>query len=437
MNVILLSGGSGKRLWPLSNDVRAKQFIKLFNNKNGEKESMVQRMYRGIRNIDTRANIVIATNKVQIAEIQSQIPGKVNMSVEPCKRNTFPAILLAACYMHEKLDVSENEAILVCPVDSYLVDGYFQTITTLFEVAQQKDTNLCLMGVAPTSPSEKYGYIIPKAKEFVSDVLYFKEKPNREDALEYIRKGALWNSGVFAFKLKHLFEVAHKMVDFKGYDDLLEKYETLENISFDYAVVEKEQNIKVVKHLDQWDDLGTWDSLTSRMPDKIVGNAKMEEDCINTNVINELNIPIICLGTKDLVVAASLDGILVTDKSKADKIKAYVENVESPIRHAEKSWGNYSIVDVSEHSTIMKIHVNAGKHMSYHAHERRDEVWIVVSGNGETIVDGLTQKVEPGDILAIAADTRHTIIAETDLELIETQIGDHIDVKDKKKFEIE
>ncbi len=437
MNVILLSGGSGKRLWPLSNDVRAKQFIKLFDNKNGEKESMVQRMYRGIRNIDSKANIVIATNKVQIAEIQSQISGNLNMSVEPCKRNTFPAILLAACYMHEKLGVSENEAVLVCPVDSYIVDGYFQTITRLFSLAQQKDTNLCLMGVAPTSPSEKYGYIIPREKDFVSDVLYFKEKPNREDALEYIRKGALWNSGVFAFKLKHLFEVAHNMVDFVGYDDLLEKYESLENISFDYAFVEKDKNIKVVKHLDQWDDLGTWDSLTSRMNDKVIGNAKTEEDCINTSVINELNIPIICLGTKDLVVAASLDGILVTNRNKADRIKNYVEDLVSPVRHAEKSWGSYSIVDASEHSTIMKIHINAGKHMSYHAHEHRDEVWIVVSGKGETIVDGLTQKVEPGDILAIAAGTRHTIIAETDLELIETQIGENIDVKDKKKFEIE
>ena len=287
MNVILLSGGSGKRLWPLSNDVRAKQFIKLFDGKNGEKESMVQRMYRGLYGIDSRANIVIATNKKQVAEIQNQIGNDVNLSVEPSKRNTFPAILLAACYMHEKMDVPESEAVLVCPVDSYLVDSYFKTISTLFGLAESGGNNLCLMGVAPTYPSEKYGYIIPKSKEYISEVMMFKEKPDKETAMEYIRKGALWNSGVFAFKLKYLFKVAHELIDFKGYDDLLEKYDTLTNISFDYAVVEKEKSITVLKHLDKWDDLGTWDSLTSKMSSKVVGNARVEEST-NTNVINEL-----------------------------------------------------------------------------------------------------------------------------------------------------
>ena len=436
MNVILLSGGSGKRLWPLSNDVRAKQFIKLFDNKNGEKESMVQRMYRGIRSVDNHANIVIATNKKQIAEIQNQI-GDVHMSIEPCKKNTFPAILLAACYMHEKLGVSENEAVLVCPVDSYLVDSYFSTVSNLFKLAEEKNNNLCLMGVAPTSPSEKYGYIIPKSKDYISEVITFKEKPDKETAMEYIRRGALWNSGVFAFKLKYLLKVGHEMIHFKDYEDLLSIYETLQDISFDYAVVEKEKSIAVLKHLDKWDDLGTWDSLTAKMSSKVFGNAKLEEGCVDTNVINELNLPIICLGTKNLVVAASLDGILVTDKNKSDKIKNHVDDMIAPIRHAEKSWGNYSIVDVGEHSTTMKIHIDAGKNMSYHSHEHRDEVWIIVSGKGQTIVDGLKQTVNTGDIIAIAAGSRHTIIAETDLELTETQIGENIDVKDKKKFEIE
>ena len=254
--------------------------------------------------------------------------------------------------------------------------------------------------------------------------------------MEYIRKGALWNSGVFAFKLKYLFKVAHELIDFKGYDDLLEKYDTLTNISFDYAVVEKEKSITVLKHLDKWDDLGTWDSLTSKMSSKVVGNARVEEST-NTNVINELNIPIICLGTKDLVVAASLEGILVTDKAKSEKIKNYVEDLEAPVRHAEKSWGSYSILEIGDHSTTMKIFVQAGRNMSYHAHEKRDEVWVVVDGEGQTIVDGLTQNVKKGDILAIAAGSRHTIIAETNLELLEIQIGENIDAKDKKKFEIE
>lgn len=436
MNVILLSGGSGKRLWPLSNDVRSKQFIKLFENKNGEKESMVQKMYHGLLDMDPRAKIVIATNRKQIAEIQNQI-GDVNLSVEPCKRNTFPAILLAVSYMHDVMQVSDSEPVLVCPVDSYISNTYFDSISRLYDLAKEKDKNLCLMGVAPTCPSEKYGYIIPKERGMVSEVVAFKEKPSRELALDYISKGALWNAGVFSFKINYLLKKAHEMVDFTDYYELLSKYETLTNISFDYAVVEKEPVISVLKHMDKWDDLGTWDALTSVMNTNIIGNAKVEEQSSNTHVINELNIPIVCLGLKDIVVAASYEGILVTSKVKSNRVKDYVDDVDAPVMHAEKSWGNYSIVDVGDKSTTMKIFVNAGKRMSYHAHERRDEIWVIVSGRGTTIVDGMKQHVNPGDVVAIAAGSRHTIIAETDLEIVETQIGENIDVKDKKKYEIE
>ena len=436
MNVILLSGGSGKRLWPLSNDVRSKQFIKLFKNKDGEKESMVQKMYRGLRNEDPRAKIVIATNRKQIAEIQNQI-GDVDLSIEPCKRNTFPAILLAVSYMHDVLQIPETEPVLVCPVDSYISNTYFDSVSRLYDLAKEKSRNLCLMGVAPTSPSEKYGYIIPKQRGMISEVVAFKEKPSRDMALEYIEKGALWNAGVFAFKMNYLLKKAHEMIEFTDYNDLLSKYDTLTNISFDYAIVEKEPVITVLKHMDKWDDLGTWDTLTSVMDTNIIGNAKIEEQSSNTHVINELNLPIICLGLKDIVVAASYEGILVTSKNKSNRVKDYVEDVEAPVMHAEKSWGSYSIVDVGEQSTTMKIFIDEGKSMSYHAHERRDEIWVIVSGTGTTIVDGMRQHVNPGDVVAIAAGSRHTIMAETDLVIVETQIGENIDVKDKKKFEIE
>ena len=271
----------------------------------------------------------------------------------------------------------------------------------------------------------------------VSDVVSFKEKPSREMALEYINQGALWNAGVFAFKMNYLLKKAHEMIDFTDYHDLLSKYDTLTNISFDYAVVEKEPVITVLKHMDKWDDLGTWDALSSVMSTNVIGNAKVEEQSSNTHVINELNIPIVCLGLKDIVVAASYEGILVTSKVKSNRVKDYVEDLNAPVMHAEKSWGNYSIVDVSDKSTTMKIFINEGKMMSYHAHERRDEIWVIVSGRGTTIVDGMRQHVNPGDVVAIAAGSRHTIIAETDLEIVETQIGENIDVKDKKKYELE
>ena len=175
MNVILLSGGSGKRLWPLSNDVRSKQFIKLFKN-NDEYESMVQRVYRQITTVDADAKITIATSKSQASAIKNQLGEKASICVEPCRRDTFPAIALAATYLHDEMGVAENEAVVVCPVDPYVDNTYYEAVKTLQELAEQGGANLTLMGIEPTYPSEKYGYIIPESGENVSKVKEFKDK---------------------------------------------------------------------------------------------------------------------------------------------------------------------------------------------------------------------------------------------------------------------
>lgn len=233
MNVILLSGGSGKRLWPLSNDVRSKQFIKLFKN-NDEYESMVQRVYRQITTVDADAKITIATSKSQASAIKNQLGEKASICVEPCRRDTFPAIALAAAYLHDELGVAENEAVVVCPVDPYVDNTYYEAVKTLQELAEQGGANLTLMGIEPTYPSEKYGYIIPESSENVSKVKEFKEKPDVETAKKYLAQSALWNAGIFAFKLSYLLDKAHRMIDFEDYRDLFNKYDTLTKISFDY-----------------------------------------------------------------------------------------------------------------------------------------------------------------------------------------------------------
>lgn len=257
MNIILLSGGSGKRLWPLSNDIRSKQFIKLFKDDAGEYESMVQRVYRQITTVDAQAKVTIATSKTQVSAIHNQLGGGVGISVEPCRRDTFPAIALATAYLHDVQGVPEEEAVVVCPVDPYVEQDYFKALKDLGEQAAKGEANLVLMGIEPTYPSEKYGYIIPCGKENISDVETFKEKPKEETARAYIKQGALWNGGVFAYKLKYVLDKAHELIDFIDYDDLYQKYETLEKISFDYAVVEKESKIQVMRFGGQWKDLGT------------------------------------------------------------------------------------------------------------------------------------------------------------------------------------
>lgn len=437
MNIVLLSGGSGKRLWPLSNDIRSKQFIKIFKSPEGEYESMVQRVYGQIRRVDSDATVTIATSKTQVSSIHNQLGEDVGISVEPCRRDTFPAIALATAYLHDIQGVAEDEAVVVCPVDPYVEQDYFEALKALGERAAGGDANLVLMGIEPTYPSEKYGYIIPESKENISSVKTFKEKPDAKTAEDYISRGALWNGGVFAYKLSYVLNKAHELIDFTDYHDLFDKYETLNKISFDYAVVEKESKIEVMRFAGQWKDLGTWNTLTEAMEDACVGEAILNETCHNVHVINELDVPILCMGLKDVVVSASPEGILVSDKEQSSYIKPFVDKLAQTVMFAEKSWGSFRVIDIEDGSMTIKVTLNAGHMMNYHSHKLRDEVWTVISGTGRTIVDGMEQPVSAGDVVTMQAGCRHTIIADTELKVMEVQLGEEISVHDKQKFNLE
>ncbi len=437
MNIVLLSGGSGKRLWPLSNDVRSKQFIKIFKTEDGGYESMVQRVYRQIKKADADASVTIATSKTQVSGIHNQLGENVGISIEPCRRDTFPAIALATAYLHDVKGISEEEAVVVCPVDPYVNDDYFAALRDLSDLANAGEANLVLMGIEPTYPSEKYGYIIPTSKDNVSKVETFKEKPDVETAKDYISKGALWNGGVFAYKLKYVLQRAHELIDFTDYYDLYTKYETLTKISFDYAVVEKETDISVMRFAGEWKDLGTWNTLTEAMEENVVGKGILNEVCEDVHVLNELDMPILCMGLKHVIVAASPEGILVSDKEQSSYIKPFVDDIDQQIMFAEKSWGSFKVLDVQDSSMTIAVTLNAGHKMNYHSHQRRDEVWTVISGKGRTIVDGMEQLVTPGDVITIQAGCKHTIIADTELKVIEVQLGEDITVEDKQKHQLE
>lgn len=437
MNIVLLSGGSGKRLWPLSNDIRSKQFIKIFKGADGDYESMLQRVYRQIRTVDAVAPITVATSKTQVSAICNQLGDNVSISVEPCRRDTFPAIVLAICYLHDVLKISAEEAVVICPVDPYVENEYFAALQELSKLAEQEETGLVLLGITPTYPSEKYGYILPETDADVSKVNTFKEKPDEKAAAEYISNGALWNGGVFACKLKYVLQKAHELLDFTDYYDLYAKYETLEKISFDYAVVEQEKQIKVLRFAGAWKDLGTWNTLTEAMEEQAVGKAIMNEKCQNVHVMNELDVPVLCMGLKDMVVAASPDGILVAEKAQSSYIKPFVDAIDQQVMFAEKSWGSFRVLDIGENSLTIKVTLKAGNKMNYHSHERRDEVWTIISGNGRTIVDGMEEQVTAGDVITMQAGCRHTIIADSQLEVMEVQLGREISVHDKQKFEME
>ena len=428
MNVILLSGGSGKRLWPLSNDVRSKQFIKMFKTSDGY-ESMLQKIYKGIKSVSNDACITIATSNVQKSIIKNQL-GDVDVSLEPCRKDTFPAILLAACYLHDVKNVDVNDSIVVCPVDPYVDERYFKALNDLYKLSLKNEANLSLIGIEPTHPSEKYGYIIPKDSNLVSEVVEFKEKPDKDTAASYIVKGALWNAGIFAFKLKYILEIGHELIDFKDYEDLFNKYNDLNKISFDYAVVEKEKSINVLRFDGIWQDLGTWNALTDAMEDAVLGNGILEES-ENSNIINELKIPVLGVGLNNVIIAASPDGILVSEKDCSSHIKPYVEKIEAPIMYSEKSWGTYQVIDVQDESLTILAILKEGNLMKYHSHEYRDEVWTVIAGNGEVTLDDKVFTVKPGDVIEIKKGMKHRIKALTELKLIEVQLGKDISVEDK------
>ena len=425
MQIILLSSGSGQRLWPLSNDVRSKQFLKIFDNG----ECMLQRVVKQIRRTNSNASITIATADKQVPLIKKFLGDEFDLSPEPCRRNTFPSIALAAAYLHEVKRIDLNESIIVCPVDPYVDDNFFALFTTL--AAQVADTPLVLMGIAPTYPSEKYGYIIPQTADNISRVVTFKEKPNLADAKKFIAAGALWNGGIFAFKLGYVLDKAEKLLGTSAHDTLKKIYADLPNISFDYAVVEHEKKISVVRYSDEWKDIGTWNTLTEVLASNSIGQVQSDATCANLHVINNSDVPIICMGLRDAVVAAGPEGILVSDKVASSYIKPFVERLDKQIRFAEKSWGSFKIIDVESESLTVKVTLNRGSRMRYHSHERRSEVWNFIAGTGRIIVDGLEKIVRAGDVIQLPIGSKHTVIADEPLKIIEVQFGCDITIDDK------
>lgn len=437
MNIVLLSGGSGKRLWPLSNDVRSKQFLKLLSDENGNYESMVQRVYRQIVKAGIDANIVVATSASQVEAIRGQLQNDVDIVVEPERRNTFPAIVLAASYLESRKKMDPEETVIVLPVDPYVDVEYFETFKKMDAEVQKGEADMVLMGISPSYPSEKYGYILQGESGKVKG---FKEKPSEAMAEQLINEGALWNAGVFAFKLKYLMKIADNYVSNRDFSYVVNNYTDLKKDSFDYEVVEKADSLAVIPYAGEWKDIGTWNTLTEEMKEESIGDTIMGEGCENTNVINELSIPVVALGTKDLVIAASPDGILISDKHKSSYIKPYVENLNNRPMYEERRWGEYKVYDYSQYKDGIKSltkhsTINAGMAQDYQLHRYKDEVVTVVNGSGEIVIDGCLMKISCGDTVSIRKGQKHAIRAFKDLQLITVQIGEEITEEDIEIFE--
>ena len=496
MKIILLSGGSGKRLWPLSNDVRSKQFLKVVRGGDGKTESMLQRVYRQIKEAGHNGEITVATAVTQVESIKGQLGEAVSIVVEPERRNTFPAIALSAAYLYFEKNCPMEETVVVLPVDPYVGEEYFRMLHKLDAAVQAGAADLVLMGVAPTYPSEKYGYIIPipqaggdgqglarniqrnrgegkegifpgtsrKIPNTVDDVdgtqemaqifpgtsregrlvgnensqilpvLEFREKPDMQTAGELIQKGGLWNCGVFALKLSYLMGIIKKTIPCACYADVLRQYGEFEKTSFDYAVVEKAESVAVLPYHGEWKDLGTWNTLTEVMEEKPIGDVVVSEKCRNTHVINELSIPIVVMGAKDMIVAASPDGILVSDKEQSSYIKGYVENRDMRPMFEERSWGEYKVLDIAggedgTKSLTKRKKIREGEQIAYQVHQNRAEVLTVLSGKCIITVNDRAHEAFAGDTYSVPAGVKHGVFAVTDTEVLEVQVGKEL-IKD-------
>lgn len=440
MKIILLSGGSGKRLWPLSNDARSKQFLRLLSAPDGSKESMIQRVVRQIRSAGLTDDIVIATGSNQKDSIENQLGDSISVVTEPCRRDTFPAIMLACSWLADR-GADRDEPVVVMPCDSYTEAGYFETVARMAEAVSRRDADMVLMGIEPTYPSAKYGYIVPERAADCDGVLpvrRFTEKPDVETAGRLIADGALWNGGVFAFRLGYLTDIIAGVRPDAGFKQLREEYAGLPKISFDYAVVEKATSVGVVPFAGQWKDLGTWNTLTDELDSRTFGNVHVDaaDDCY---IINELELPLVCIGGKGLVIAASPDGILVSDRSQSENLKHLVDGIGRRPMYEERRWGEYKVIDSVEFpdgfcALTKQLTLRPGCAISYQKHSCRDEIWTFIDGEGEIVLDGERKPVKRGDVINIPRGCLHALRATTSLTFIEVQQGSNLVEEDIERF---
>ncbi len=445
MQIILLSGGSGKRLWPLSNNARSKQFLPLLQSPSGETESMVQRVVRQIGESRLSGTITIATNSSQRDIIINQLGDGVEIVTEPERRDTFPAIALASGYLSMAKKCSNDEVVVIMPCDPYTETKYFDVIADMVAAVENNAADLVLMGITPTYASTKFGYVVPLPEDRGKDILRvkrFTEKPDIQRAEALLADGAFWNGGVFAFRLGYMVNVLEKYISAASFQELHSRYGELPKISFDYEVAEKAESVAVLPFNGKWKDLGTWNSLTEELSSTAIGNVAMGENTVNTHVVNELGMPVFCNGVKDVVVASSPDGILVCGKEYSENIKNYVEHLSPRPMYEERRWGSYRVLDSTTYSdgcmSLTKVLcIKSDRFISYQIHNNREEVWTVVDGKGIVVLDGETRNVSRGDVVVIPQGQKHAIKALTDLQIVEVQMGSPLVEEDIVRFDWE
>ncbi|MFC4809655.1 sugar phosphate nucleotidyltransferase [Paenibacillus sp. GCM10023250] len=432
MRIVLLSGGSGKRLWPLSNESRSKIFLKLLKAGDGGRESMIQRLCRQLEEAGLLPSASIVAHRSQAEIVQNHVGEGIPFIPETYRRGTYTAIALAASYLHTKLNADRDEIVCVLPADLFVERAFFEVLRKLPEVLAESGARLALLGSTPKSPSSQFGYIVPEQASRGSapgykPIAHFVEKPNADHARLLISGEAMWNCGVYAFSLSFMLSDLKNRGLPEAYDELTACCEHLPEASFDVEIAENTRPAVVIPYDGLWRDLGDWSVLPDYFEQPVIGRGEISSDSSRTHVVNELALPIHVIGALNMIVAASADGILVASKDKANQIKAIRSSSPKPM-YEEKRWGSVRIVDHSasdaqSETLTKKVSLLPGKHTSYHLHQRRKEIWTIITGTGEFVLDGVKFGFQTGDILHIPVGVGHAVKAVTQVEYMVIQTG--------------
>ena len=268
----------------------------------------------------------------------------------------------------------------------------------------------------------------------------FVEKPSVPKAETLINEGALWNGGVFGFKLKYILEKSKTYNPGNDFASIKDNFDNYPKISFDYEVAENETSIGMIPFTGQWKDLGTWNTLTDELSEMHFGNVHSDGTAKDTHIINELDIPLLCMGTKNLLIAASPDGILITEKKKSENIKDFAEELKSRPMFEERRWGSYRVLSHTEYSDgycilTKQLTLNPGCSISYQRHQNRDETWTIIDGEGLFVLNGFKKFVSRGETVSIKKGQLHALKAITPLTFIEIQAGSNLIEEDIERFE--
>lgn len=458
MKIIILAGGGGTRLFPLSRACYPKQFLKIA----GEK-SLLQQTVERFLIIAKQEDVVIVTNKDYIFHVQEDLQEigaeKINVITEPTGKNTAPAIALAISYCKDCLNCCEDEILFVSPADHLIkpAEKFVELVQQSEQVCKDKN-DIITIGVKPTKPETGYGYIQAAGKvvDTVFCVKSFKEKPDKVTAEKYLAEGNYyWNAGMFMFSIgrmeteleQYVPEIAR--ISQQGYENCINNFTEMPDISIDYAVAEKSTHMAVMPMKEiYWNDIGSFDSIAEVLADKnengIYGDV-ITADCQNTTILGSDRL-ISGIGLKDLIVVDTPDSLLITEKGKSQEVKKVVEKLKKEHRKEAienrtmyRPWGSYTILAEGEGYKVKRITIKPGAKLSLQMHYHRSEHWTVISGTGKLTLDDkvVIFKENESTYIPIAVKHRLENPGQIPLSIIEVQNGRYLGEDDIVRFDDE